>query len=167
MAAPVEKNGAFFKYQALNNTSDFYQIKGKTQPEIVELLNLIYPIIINSDEIKSIRERAKKIAKANGFKRDFYKFITPAHIDHVKQNHEETYRNTKVPILYIVGENDKFINPISETQLLESFNNTNIDIKIMEELNHWLTEKNAKAGTSLYMMDENALNEIINWTLKR
>lgn len=167
MGAPVEKYGAFFKYQTLNNISDFYQVKGKTQEEVVELLNLIYPIIINNKDFKTIREKAKKVAKENGFKKGFYKFISPAHIDHVKQNHEETYKSINIPVLYIVGGNDKFVNPISETELLKTFNNPKIQMKIMDGLNHWLTKKNAKKGTSLYQMDRNALTEIINWTLKK
>ncbi len=167
MDTPVEKYGAFFKYQTINNISDFYQIKGKTQKQVVELLELIYPVIVNNDDFKTIRVKAKKIAKENGFKKDFYKFISPAHIDHVKQNHEETYKNINIPVLYIIGENDKFVNPISETEKLKSFNNTNIQIKIMNGLNHWLTEKNANAGTSLYQMDRSALTEIINWTLEK
>ncbi|MBB4120003.1 hypothetical protein GGR32_002315 [Mesonia hippocampi] len=167
MGTPVEKYGTFFKYQTINNISEFYRIKGKTQEQVVELLNLIYPIIVNNDDIKIIRQKVKIVAKENGFKKDFYKFISPAHIDHVKQNYEETYRNIDIPVLYIIGENDKFINPKSEIELLESFNNSTIQIKIMDGLNHWLTEKNAKAGTSLYKMDKEALNEIMNWTLKK
>ena len=167
MDTPVEKYGAFFKYQTINNISEFYQIKGKTQEQVVELLNLIYPIIISNDDFNTIRVKAKKVAMENGFKKNFYKFISPAHIDHVKQNHEETYKNINIPVLYIIGGNDKFVNPISETEILESFKNTNIQIKIMGGLNHWLTEKNAKAGTSLYQMDRSALTEIINWILEK
>lgn len=167
MDTSIEKNGAFFKYQTINNISKFYQIKGKTQEQVVELLNLFYPIIVNNDDFKTIRVKAKKVAKENGFKKDFYKFISPAHIDHVKQNHEKTYKNINIPVLYIIGGNDKFVNPISETKKLKSFNNKNIQIKIMNGLNHWLTEKNAKAGTSLYQMDKSALTEIINWTLEK
>ena len=167
MNAPVEKNGAFFKYQTKNNISDFYQIKGKTQEQVLGLLNLIYPIIIENEDFKTIRTKAKKEAKENGFKKDFYKFISPAHIDHVKQNHEKTYKNINIPVLYIIGSEDKFVNPESETELLQSFNNSSIQIKIIDGINHWLTEKNAKGGTSLYETDKNALNEIMNWALKK
>jgi alpha-beta hydrolase superfamily lysophospholipase len=168
MGTPVEKYGAFFKYQTINDYfSEFYQIKGKTQEQVVELLNLIYPIIVSNDDFKTIRVKAKKIAKENGFKKDFYKFISPTHIDLVKQNYEETYKNINIPVLYIIGGNDKFVNPKSETEILKSFNNTNIQIKIMDGLNHWLTEKNADAGTSLYQMDTSALKGIINWTLNK
>jgi len=167
MSTPIEKNGAFFKYQAKNNTNNFYQIKGKTQDQVVELLNLIYPIIVHNEDFKTIREKSKKIAKENGFKKDFYQFISPAHIDHVKQDHEETYKIIEIPVLYIIGANDKFVNPMSETELLKSFNNKNIDIVILEELNHYLTERNPKGRTSLYQMDKVALEEIMNWTLKK
>ena len=167
MGTPIEKYGAFFKYQTINNISEFYRIKGKTQEQVVELLNLIYPIIVNNANFKTIRKKVKIVAKENGFKKDFYKFISPAHIDHVKQNHEEIYKNINIPVFYIVGRNDKFVNPSTETELLKSFNNPKIQIKIMDGLNHWLTEKNAKAGTSLYQMDKKALKEIMNWTLEK
>jgi len=167
MGTPIEKYGAFFKYQTINNISEFYRIKGKTQEQVVELLNLIYPIIVNNANFKTIRKKVKIVAKENGFKKDFYKFISPAHIDHVKQNHEEIYKNINIPVFYIVGRNDKFVNPSTETELLKSFNNPKFQIKIMDGLNHWLTEKNAKAGTSLYQMDKKALKEIMNWTLEK
>jgi hypothetical protein len=70
-----------------------------------------------------------------------------------------------IPVLYIIGSNDKFVNPISKTKKIKSFNNKNIPIKIMNGLNHWITEKNAKSGTSLYQMDKSTLTEMINWTL--
>lgn len=96
MGTPVEKYGAFFKYQTKNDISEFYRIKGKTQQQVIELLNLIYPIIIENEDNKTIRKKAKRTAKENGFKKDFYKFISPTHIDHVKQNHEKTYQNIKI-----------------------------------------------------------------------
>jgi pimeloyl-ACP methyl ester carboxylesterase len=167
MGTPIEKNGNFFKYQTKNNISDFYRIKGKSQKEVIDLLNLIYPIIVENDDFKVIRTKAKKVAKENGFKKDFYKFISPAHIDHVKQNHERTYETIEIPVLYIIGSKDRFINPNSETDLLKSFNNPNVEIKIIEGLNHWLTERDSKKGTSLYKMDKTALKEIIEWTLKK
>jgi hypothetical protein len=167
MGTPVEKYGAFFKYQTINDISVFYRIKGKTQEQVVQLLNLIYPIIINSNDFKTIRKKAKDVAKKNGLNKEFYKFISPSHIDHVKQNHEKTYKNMDIPVLYIIGGNDKFVNPKSETVLLKSFDNPSIEIKKMEGLNHWLTEKNAEVGTSLYQMDRSALEEIIKWTLKK
>ena len=34
-------------------------------------------------------------------------------------------------------------------------------------LNHYLTDRNGKVGSSLYEMDKEPLNMIINWTLKK
>lgn len=162
MATPVEKEGAFFKYQAKQNISSFYRIKGKSQDKVIDLLNLFYPIIIENDDFKTIRKKAKKVAKENGFNKGFYQFISPAHIDHVKQNHEQTYKNIKIPLLYIIGSNDKFVNPKTETALIKSFKNSNIQIKLIDGLNHYLTTGEYK---SLYQIDDTAFNEILKFIL--
>lgn len=55
--------------------------------------------------------------------------------------------------------------PVSETALLRSFQNPHITIAVIPKLNHYLTDREATSGTSLYQMDKEALNTIMDWTL--
>ncbi len=164
LAAPVEKHGAFFKYQTKNNLMDFYRIKGKSQEEVVQLLDLLYPIIINNNDYGIIRNKGKMAARENGFKSEFYKFLSPTHIDHVKQNYEHAYESTRIPILYLIGSNDLYVDPVTETSLLKSFDNPLISVTVFDGLNHYLTLQNAPSGTSLYQVDSQVLETILKWT---
>ena len=93
--------------------------------------------------------------------------------DILKQNYESTYRDSKIPILYIIGSRDIFVDPNANTELLRSFENPQIDIKTMEGLNHYLTSELIEPTTrlimknSFYEMDREALKEIIDWINKK
>ena len=67
---------------------------------------------------------------------------------------EETLKYSSFQTLYIIGTKDKIINHSSEINLIDAFSNPNIEVEVFTDLNHWLTEKEAKVGTSLYLMDK-------------
>lgn len=52
---------------------------------------------------------------------------------------------------------DGFVFPIAKAH---------IAITVIPKLNHYLTDREATAGISLYQMDKEALNTIMEWTLK-
>lgn len=164
MSTNVQKGGEFMKYQAKQNRSLKYYIHGKSLEQSIELLDLINHIIINNEDLDTIYSKVDKVAKENGLNDELKKFLyDPSYLDFVKQNHELAYKNINIPVLFINGSIDKYVDSKSEIKLLKSFNNPNIKIKLMNGLTHYLTTKNIK---SIYQMDKNALNEIINWTLK-
>lgn len=169
MGTPVEKNGAFIKYQALTNNDGFYTVDNKTTDEVIAFIDTICKVVVLNNDYKLIKRKGKRIMKEMGFKKALHIIVNPLQVDLINQNHEETYKSCKAPILYIIGSEDKIVSSINETRVLEEMNNKNIDIVIVDNVNHWLSNKISPTvmETSLYRMNKMAMNEIINWTLKR
>lgn len=168
MATPVENNGAFIKYQARTNTDGFYTVKNKSTSEVVNFIDEISKSVKETDNYKTSKSKANKIMKRMGFRKGNH-IVNPLIIDLMKQNHEETYQNSKIPILYIIGTEDRIVSSTNEITALNKMNNSMIDIKVVENVNHWLSEKIAptKMEKSLYNMNKKAIYEIVKWTLEK
>ena len=168
MATPVENNGAFIKYQARMNTDGFYTVKNKSTSEVVNFIDEISKSVKETDNYKTSKSKANKIMKRMGFRKGNH-IVNPLIIDLMKQNHEETYQNSKIPILYIIGTEDRIVSSTNEITALNKMNNSMIDIKVVENVNHWLSEKIAptKMEKSLYNMNKKAIYEIVKWTLEK
>jgi len=168
MATPVENNGAFIKYQARMNTDGFYTVKNKSTSEVVNFIDEISKSVKETDNYKTSKSKANKIIKRLGFRKGNH-IVNPLIIDLMKQNHEETYQNSKIPILYIIGTEDRIVSSTNEITALNKMNNSMIDIKVVENVNHWLSEKIAptKMEKSLYNMNKKAIYEIVKWTLEK
>jgi len=162
MSTVVEKGVEFFKYQAKQKSTALYYVHGKSLAQSIELLDLINHIIIDNEDSNTIYSKVDRVAKENGLNDELKKFLLPEYMDFVRQNNELTYKNINIPVLFIIGSIDRYVDSKSEIKLLKSFNNPNIKIKLMNDLTHYLTTKSIK---SKYQMDKTALNEIINWTL--
>jgi alpha-beta hydrolase superfamily lysophospholipase len=169
MATPVEKDGAFIKYQALTNSDGFYSIDNKTTDEVINFIDTLSKMVVLNDDYKVIKQKGKKIMKGMGFKKGLHIVVNSLQIDLIKQNHEETYKNCIVPILYIIGSEDRIVSNINEIKVLERLNNANIEMEIIDHVNHWLSNKISptQMEKSLYQMNNIAMSKIINWTLKR
>ena len=116
---------------------------------------------------KFLKEEVKKYIKEKGFNKRFIALLQDSFlIEMVTLNLEETLKNTTIKSLYLTGTKDKIINHKEEITTVESFQNPNIEIKVFEGLNHYLTDRNGIVGSSLYQMDKEALNTIINWLNK-
>jgi alpha/beta superfamily hydrolase len=111
-------------------------------------------------------KKIDKVSKDIGYKKKNYQRFTYANFSStkelIKKDFENTYKNCKIKLLYIIGENDKFVDAKKETELLESFNNPNIEIKKIGNLNHYLKNgiENIKEK---YEIEDNGVNEITNW----
>ena len=167
MATPVEKDGAFIQYQAQRNTDGFYSSENKSTKEVIEYIDTMSQLILQYDNYKTIKRKGKKKMKEMGFKKALHMIINPLQVDLVRQNHEATYQNCPVPLLYIVGTEDRIVSPINEPEVLKSLNNPNVDIQIIEGVNHWLSDQIAptKMDASLYLMNPIALDAIVLWTV--
>lgn len=168
MATPVIKHGNNYKYQASINLGDYYHIKGHSQEEMVQLIDTINSIIVTYDSPKKAKKEARKVARSLGFKNSsrkngYGKFLTNAYIDVTKEDNEETYRNIRVPSFYFIGGGDEHVNPIEDPEFLRAMQNPFIKIKVYPKLNHWLTEEGLPIGASLYQMDGEVMNDIIEW----
>ena len=82
-------------------------------------------------------------------------------------NLEDKVKNLSLKTLYLTGTHDKIINHEQELDVLRSFKNPNIEIVEFDGLNHYLTDRNGKIGSSLYKMDNAPLDVIINWILEK
>lgn len=86
----------------------------------------------------------------------------------IKVSSEYVLNNIKVPLLFIAGSEDSLFNVKSTIKLLNNLNNKNIQIKIMEGMNHYLKIGNddwqeKRQFNSLYEINSEALKEIMNW----
>lgn len=88
-----------------------------------------------------------------------------------KVSSKTVFEEVKIPLLFIAGANDSFFESKKTADLLQSLNNKNIDIKIINGLNHFLIKgnddwKKTKNYNELYQIDYTALNRIISWIKK-
>lgn len=171
-ATPIEKHGAFLKYQletGINLQTRNLQFSDlETKLKVMDLIHLIIEENKN-DTNELLRKKIKLSLKEKGFKEKHFEWYIsfPASLDLLRKNYEGTYKNLKAPMLYIIGSEDKFVEPMANINLLKSFDNAKIEIKLMNNLNHYLTRGELKEmNFHLYEMDSLALSEIITWINK-
>jgi len=154
----------WFPWVSFNNDID-------KKIEIISVAQKITQENLEDDNI-TLSKKINKEAKKHGHKRkhyDRFQFWTFSSIkDILRQNYEPTYQNTQIPIIYIIGSEDIFVDPKANTELLKSFSNPMIEIEIMEGLNHYLTKKVVELQTlqmdvAFYDIDKKALDRIIEF----
>lgn len=165
---PVLKNGDFvfnqIKMDYDNNIPEILR-DGKSKEENLLFLEGFFKIISENTIVP--KNKLKKYIKEKGFNKNWITIIQDdLLIEMLTSNLEYVIETIEIPVLYLTGTKDKVINHQKEVDLLRKLNNQNIEVHIFEGLNHWLTDKNAKVGDSLYDMDESVLNKITNWSLK-
>jgi len=87
--------------------------------------------------------------------------------------YEQTYKTIDVPVLFITGSKDSIVNCENVRNLLYNLNK-NIQVEIMEGLNHflikgddsWIKNRDYNTLHGLYEIDQIALNNIIDWVVK-
>jgi alpha-beta hydrolase superfamily lysophospholipase len=80
-------------------------------------------------------------------------------------------KNIEIPTLYIAGTQDGLFDAKKTITILNELGNKNMQIKLMEGLNHFLKLGNddwikTRDYKLLYEIDKNALIEIVNWINK-
>jgi hypothetical protein len=174
-ATPIEKHGEFLKYQVKTGINKFdNELKFDNINKKLEIMDIVHKMVEQNrtDDDLTLSKKLSIETKKYGYKRknyDRFKYFTlPAMKDLLRQNYESTYQNINIPILYLIGSEDKFVSPKANADLLKSYENKQINIKILNGLNHYLTKQeinpsNLKMSSSFYEMDKNALETIINW----
>jgi len=88
-------------------------------------------------------------------------------IDFIKLETESYYKNINIPLLYIIGANDEQINVKYGIEKLQEFKNEFISIKVLDNMDHYLTlnngEWNKTKQSEIREINNIALNEIISW----
>ena len=174
IGTPVLKNGNYILNRIEKDIQNNPSIieKGKTEKESIELFRDMFKILADNSNSRDIKEQTKELLDKKGFNRKYLKFLKDflsddVFMELVRKDYETVIRNLSIPTLYFVGSDDAILNAKLESDYIKSFKNEFIEVKIFEDLNHYLTEKNAPVGTSLYKMDKAPLNKIISWILKK
>lgn len=172
-ATPVQSKGAFIKYQLLTGVNKFEdELIFKTTEEKINVIDKINNTIFENrnDENSTLFKKIIKVSKEIGYKKTNYKRFTyanfPSAKEMIKKDFEAIYKKSPIAILYIIGTEDKYVESEKETELLKSFNNSNIVIKKIEGLNHYLNIGSENIE-NMYEIDNKAVTEIINWTQKQ
>lgn len=165
---PIVKNGDFVLNQIemdFDNCIPKIMQDHKTKGEIIKFLKDYFGLI-SKDNSKSTKTELKKFIASRGFNKKFIVLLDDSFlVEMLNKNIEEVLKTINIPVLYQTGTKDKIINHNKEIDLIKSFNNKSIEIEIFKDLNHYLTEKDASVGTSLYKMDQKPLGNITKWIL--
>ena len=165
IASPVKNFSNASKHQIKTLTQ--HKIKNKSEKETVALLETLLQITNNNKNISDIALRNKGIEaiKEQGFNLKDIRFWSYTHITLFKQDYEAIYKQLQIPTIYLIGAKDKFVNPKTEISLLKKYNNPLITVKVMDNLNHYLTA-GALQPNVIYNIDKKATDTIINWIQK-
>lgn len=167
IASPVKSFSDASRYQI--QTLPNYQVKNRSKKELVSLLDtLVY--ITNQNKYSSIsdtalREKGIQAIKKKGFELQDIKFWSYTHIDLYKHDYENAYKQLQIPTIYLIGSKDKYVDPISEVNRLKEIKNPLITVKVLDNLNHYLTSGVLNADV-LYNIDDSATETIMNWIEK-
>ena len=167
VASPVKSFADASRYQIQTLTN--YQVKNRSNKELVTLLDtLVYITKKNkfsnlSDE--ALRSKGIQAIKNKGFELKDIKFWSYTHIDLFKHDYEDAYRALQIPTMYVIGSEDQYVSPTAEVNRLRVLKNPHITIKVMKDLNHYLTRGELNANV-LYNIDTVASKTIMNWIEK-
>ncbi len=164
LSAPVRNPGEAFKYQAVQNLNNQYNFKNKSEKEIQHLfdtLTIIAQKNFRNDNYKEVRNKGVTAIKDLDFQVKNVPW-TYSYINLIKDDLDQHYKNLEVPLLYLIGSEDKYVNPISEIELISRDENSLITYKIINGLNHYfLSEK--PTLENLYEVEDDALRIIFEW----
>lgn len=167
---PITKNGAFlinqFERNYENSIPEIMK-KGKNKTEVISFLKEYIAVISNS-EPNVTKKEIKAYIKEKEFKRRFIVLLDDTFlVEMARTNLEDKIKSLSLKTLYLTGTNNNIINHEQEVGLIKSFKNPNIEIREFNGLNHYLTDRNGKVGSSLYKMDKEPLELIVNWVSEK
>lgn len=165
IASPVKSYAEASKYQI--TTLPTYKIPNKSKEETISLFNDLLTIVRKNPNksITRVQEQGYQLIKQKGFNTNDVKFWSYTHIDLYKQDYEKAYELLQIPTMYVIGSQDKYVNPQQEAKHLLQLHNPQITVKVMNHLNHYLT-RGVLNTHDLYNMDKSATQAIINWIEK-
>ncbi|AWK06349.1 hypothetical protein HYN56_19805 [Flavobacterium crocinum] len=172
-AVPIFPRGAIFKYQIKTGVNK--QERNLQYPDE----NTKYAAIDSIDKIvgqhsslsnPDLKKIIIKSMKESGFKeKQFGWYISlPVYMDILRIDSRPFYKNISLPMLYVIGSEDRNVDPVGNVELLKSFKNNNIQMKVFDGLNHYLN--NQELGVpdqSMYKINDEAEKYIINWILSQ
>ncbi len=154
-ATPIQRTKDFLKYEIKTGVNKQEKTLNYSNDEMkFTVMDSIQKIIDNNiiqDNLTFIN---------NVVKHDTY----PFYLDLLRKNYTSTYKNIDIPTLYIIGDNDIYVDPNENINLLKTFNNEKISYKVFKTLNHYLNQYDLKqANATMYEIDTDAKVFISNW----
>lgn len=177
-AAPVESFGEWFKYQLKNGIGELpLQLRYDNLEEAYHIMDLYNKAFAATQDATTLEQdvellqKIKKMARKQGYtSRRFARFRYATFYTQrslIKKDFEQMYATLEIPTLYVIGSKDIIVDPVAGVEKLKSLGNNNIEIKVLEGLDHYLTtEPELILGKEMYDIDENASACMINWILK-
>ncbi|HWR94283.1 MAG TPA: alpha/beta hydrolase, partial [Flavobacterium sp.] len=172
-ATPIQKGGEFLKYQLITGANKYEdELIFETTEEKINVIGKINKVIFENrdDENTILIKKIEILSKNIDYGKKNYKRFTyanfPSTKELIKKNLEPNYKNSLVKILYVIGENDQYVDASKETALLKSFANDNVGIKKFMNLNHYLKNGNENVE-NMYEIENEPVKEIINWIIKQ
>ena len=171
LSTPVMKNGEDLKYQLKSGLNSYDKaFNYETDEEKLKIMDLIHQIIINNRELDvvSMNKKIGKELKSKGYNhKDSWKYYVHDILqDMVKKNYEPVYKNSEIPILYIIGSNDKYVDAKNNIITLNSLNNKNITIKEFKGYNHLLRKGEVRKDETAFLINNDVLEFILEWIRK-
>jgi len=172
-ASPIVKRGSIFKHQiktGLNKQERNLQYPdNNTKYTVIDSINKVVEENPKLDN-PSLKKAIIKSLKKSGYKEKNYGwFISlPVYMDILRIDSEPIYKNITIPTLYVIGTDDKHVDPIENVALLKSYQNPKIEIKVFDSLNHYLNHDDLKMSSQdMYKINETAANYLINWVINQ
>lgn len=165
----VERATELFKYQIKTGQNkqekNLLYSDNETKFKVMDSISKIIDRNPTLDDL-SLKKVIYSTMKKYGYKKkDFGWYITfSSYTELIKKNFMPVYEKLKIPTLYIIGDNDEFVDPVANITLLKKINNKNIDIKVFESLNHYLTSaENLEQSFSKYEIEGVVKNHLLDW----
>jgi len=171
LSTPVMKNGEDLIYQLKSGLNSYDKaFNYETDEEKLRVMYLIHQIIIENKELDvvSMNKQIGEVLKSKGYnKKDSWKYyVHPILQDMVIKNYELVYKDSRIPILYIVGSSDKYVDAKNNITTLKSFDNNNITIKEIGGYNHMLRKGEIKKDKTAYLISDDVIDFILEWIRK-
>ena len=176
-ATPVQKHAEFLKYQLKTGMNKFEnELIFDSLEKKMEVMTIFHNSFGGTstentwkEDLKISKEALKKAKEIGYTNKNYARFyycnlLSLKHI--VKKDFENIYAKTEIPILYIIGTNDIFIDSTAEVNKLKSFQNSKVKIVVLDGFNHYLTKEKQLKGPT-YEIDNLAKDEIINWVINQ
>ncbi len=168
MATPINAGESFSNRIP---KEELFQSKGKSTEDIKALIDTFNYVIRTTDNLKAIKKRCARISKKLNFP-DIIRqtYLKTQFVEMIQLDAEFYYKNMNKPLLFIIGKDDQSVNVSYGVQKLKEFNNEFIRIKVLENMDHYLTynggEWSKSKKSEIREIDDLAVNEMIRWIEK-
>ncbi|WP_082864312.1 alpha/beta fold hydrolase [Polaribacter atrinae] len=167
-SAPVGKPRDLLKYQINNGIKNYDKlIVGETTNDKMKTLDYVFDLIDKNPNKTAweIWKVAKKESKKYGInKNSFSNYLMPHKLEEARIDNTNTLENIDFPTLVIIGNEDILVDPKQSRTKLDEIENSNIEFKEIDGLNHFMTKKGTDVRTNeIYNVNFEFKEYLLNW----